>query len=56
MTEPFDPARMPVLIGCGQISDRREPETVGTPLDLMTESARRAAADAGPGAGPVECL
>jgi acetyl-CoA C-acetyltransferase len=40
---------MPVLIGCGQITDKRPPEDAATPLELMTEAARKAAADAGPG-------
>ena len=42
-------ACMPVLIGCGQLTDRRPPEEAGTPIELMVEVARRAAADAGPG-------
>lgn len=42
-------ATMPVLIGCGQMTDRRPPEEAGSPIDLMAEVARRAAADAGPG-------
>jgi acetyl-CoA C-acetyltransferase len=43
-------ATMPVLIGCGQLTDRRPPEEAGTPIELMAEVARMAAADAGPGA------
>jgi acetyl-CoA C-acetyltransferase len=42
-------ANIPVLIGCGQITDRRPAETVATPIELMVEALRRAAADAGPG-------
>ncbi len=42
-------ARMPVLIGCGQLTDKRPPEDAGTPVELMVEVARKAAADAGPG-------
>lgn len=42
-------ATMPVLIGCGQITDRRPPEEGSTVIELMAEVARRAAADAGPG-------
>lgn len=42
-------ATMPVLIGCGQLTDRRPPEEGGTPIELMAEVARKAAADAGPG-------
>jgi acetyl-CoA C-acetyltransferase len=42
-------ATMPVLIGCGQVTDKRPPEEAGTPIELMVEVARKAAADAGPG-------
>jgi acetyl-CoA C-acetyltransferase len=42
-------ATMPVLIGCGQITDKRPPEEGSTVIELMAEVARRAAADAGPG-------
>lgn len=42
-------ATMPVLIGCGQTTDKRSPEEGGTPIELMAEVARKAAADAGPG-------
>jgi len=42
-------ATMPVLIGCGQLTDKRPPEEAGTPIELMAEVARKAAADAGPG-------
>jgi acetyl-CoA C-acetyltransferase len=40
---------MPVLIGCGQLTDKRPAEEAGTVIELMTEVARKAAADAGPG-------
>lgn len=40
---------MPVLIGCGQLTDKRSPEEGGTPIELMVEVARKAAVDAGPG-------
>ena len=39
-------ATMPVLIGCGQVTDKRPPEEAGTPIELMAEVARKAAADA----------
>jgi acetyl-CoA C-acetyltransferase len=42
-------ATMPVLIGCGQITDRRSPEEGSTVIELMVEVAKKAAADAGPG-------
>jgi acetyl-CoA C-acetyltransferase len=46
----IDP-RTPVLVGTGQVSDRpaKGETTTRTPLDLMVEAARAAAADAGPG-------
>lgn len=40
---------MPVLIGCGQITDKQEPAAGATPIDLMVEAARLASTDAGPG-------
>lgn len=42
-------ATMPVLIGCGQLTDKRPIEEAGTVIELMVEVARKAAADAGPG-------
>lgn len=42
-------ALIPVLIGCGQITDKRSPAEAATPVELMAEVARKAAADAGPG-------
>jgi acetyl-CoA C-acetyltransferase len=42
-------ATMPVLIGCAQVTDKRPPEAAGTPVELMTEVATKAAADAGVG-------
>jgi acetyl-CoA C-acetyltransferase len=46
----IDP-RTPVLVGTGQVTDRpaKGEQTTRTPLDLMVEAARLAAADAGPG-------
>ena len=43
-------ARMPVLIGCAQTTDKRDPEEAATPIQLMAQVAREAAQDAGPGA------
>ena len=40
---------MPVLIGCGQLTDKRPAEEAGTVIELMMEVARKAASDAGPG-------
>jgi acetyl-CoA C-acetyltransferase len=42
-------ALMPVLIGCGQLTDKRPPQEAGSPIEIMAEVARKAAADAGPG-------
>ncbi len=42
-------AQMPVLIGCGQMTDKQGPEQGLTPIQMMAEVARRAAVDAGPG-------
>jgi acetyl-CoA C-acetyltransferase len=47
---------MPVLIGCGQTTDRRGPEDAATPAQLMVEVARAAAADAGPGQVLLQAL
>lgn len=49
-------SRMPVLIGAGQITDKRDPEAASTPLELMAEVARRAAADAGPGPSLLQAI
>ncbi|WP_220433134.1 hypothetical protein, partial [Raoultella terrigena] len=45
----IDP-RTPVLVGTGQVTDRpaKGEPTTRTPLDLMVEASRAAAADAGP--------
>ncbi len=49
-------SQIPVLIGCGQLIDRRSPETGGTPIELMAEVAASAADDAGPGRALLEAL
>ena len=49
-------ANTPVLIGCGQVTDRRGPEEAATPVQLMAEVARRAADDAGPGRALLDAL
>ncbi len=49
-------AHIPVLIGAGQITDKRGPEEAATPVELMAEVARRAADDAGPGAALLDCV
>lgn len=47
---------IPVLIGAGQMTDKRAPEEAATPVELMAEVARRAADDAGPGAALLDCV
>lgn len=43
---------LPILVGNGQYTQRDvEPAEARSPLDMMVECARRASADAGPGAG-----
>lgn len=49
-------ANTPVLVGVGQITDKRDPEEAATPVELMTEVARRAADDAGPGSALLDCI
>jgi acetyl-CoA C-acetyltransferase len=40
---------IPVLAGCGQLTDKRPADAVATPIDLMAAALRHAADDAGPG-------
>lgn len=49
-------ALMPVLIGCGQLTDKRSPEEGATAVELMAEAARKAADDAGPGQALLDAL
>ncbi|MBT4521499.1 MAG: acetyl-CoA acetyltransferase [Halieaceae bacterium] len=49
-------ARMPVLVGCGQITDRRGPADASSPVGLMAEAARRAAIDSGPGEAMLKAI
>lgn len=49
-------ARMPVLIGCAQVTDKRPPEEGSTVIELMAEVARKAATDAGPGRDLLDAL
>ena len=49
-------AEMPVLIGCGQLTDRRPPQEAATPVQLMAEAVRKAAVDAGPGEGLLQSV
>ncbi len=47
---------MPVLIGGGQITDKRSPEEADTPIELMAEAARRAATDSGAGDALLQAI
>lgn len=49
-------ANIPVLIGCGQITDKRSPEEGSTPIELMVDVARKAALDAGPGDALLQAI
>ena len=52
--QPNEAADIPVLVGCGQLTDRGAAEDVASPLQLMTEALRHAADDAGPGTALLE--
>jgi acetyl-CoA C-acetyltransferase len=51
----MDPARIPVLVGVGQLT-QREPDFAKAPLDLVAEAARRAAADTAGDGGAARLL
>ena len=49
--------RCPVLVGCGQITQREpDPSAALAPLDLMALAAQRAAGDSGAGARLLQSL
>ncbi|MEH6634703.1 MAG: acetyl-CoA acetyltransferase [Halioglobus sp.] len=52
----MDEKRTPVLIGCGQITDRVNPAEGKTPVSLMALAAQLAAEDAGPGAALLNAI
>jgi acetyl-CoA C-acetyltransferase len=52
----IDDEQTPVLIGCGQITDRAEPAQGKTPVELMALAAQSAAGDAGPGAALLQAI
>jgi acetyl-CoA C-acetyltransferase len=52
----IDETRIPVLIGCGQFTDKRDPEEAATPIELMAETARRAADDTGLGDSMLQAI
>ena len=46
----MDESRIPILVGCGQITQREaDPEAAQSPMDLTAAAARQAAADSGAG-------
>lgn len=49
-------ALIPVLVGCGQITDKTAATEAATPVELMASVARMAAADAGPGEALLKAL
>jgi len=53
----MDESRIPVLVGCGQFTQReRDPARAEGPVDLMARVARLAAADSGAGQKLIEAL
>jgi len=53
----MDDRHTPVMIGCGQVTQReRDPLKALSPMDLMAQVAREAAQDAGPGQRLIEAL
>ena len=53
----IDENRIPVLIGCGQITQREaDPRLARSPIDLIAQACRLAAQDAGPGAKLLEAI
>ncbi|MBL8350394.1 MAG: acetyl-CoA acetyltransferase [Burkholderiaceae bacterium] len=53
----MDETRIPVLVGCGQVSQREaDPRAALQPLDLMAQAARQAADDSGAGPALLRAL
>ncbi|ODT26084.1 MAG: hypothetical protein ABS54_07875 [Hyphomicrobium sp. SCN 65-11] len=53
----MDEARIPVLVGCGQITQReKDPPRARSPMDLTADAARVAAEDAGVGSALLAAL
>lgn len=53
----MDEARIPVLVGCGQITQReQDPLWARAPMDLTADAAREALADTGAGTALIEAL
>ena len=57
MAQALPDDRCPVLVGCGQITQREpDPRAALAPLDLMAQAAQRAAGDSGAGAALLQSL
>lgn len=53
----MDESRIPILVGCGQVTQREpDPAAALGPMDLTAEAARRAAEDTGTGSGILQAL
>ncbi len=53
----MDDSRTPILVGCGQITQReKDPGRARSPMDLTADAARAAAEDAGAGAALLAAL
>ena len=53
----MDDSRTPILVGCGQLTQReKDPARARSPMDLTTDAARVAAGDAGVGNAVLEAL
>ena len=53
----MDRDRTPILVGCGQVTQREpDPTRAHSPIELAAVAARQAAEDAGPGAGLLRQL
>ncbi len=53
----MDTARIPVLVGCGQVSRHDpDPATASAPIDLIAEAGRAAAVDTGAGDAMLQAL
>jgi len=53
----MDESRIPILVGCGQITQREsDPNAASSPIDLTADAARMAAEDSGAGDGLLQAL
>ena len=52
-----DESRIPILVGCGQVTQREPDPTVAmSPMDLTTKASRMAAEDSGAGQALLDAL